>query len=390
MTTATLDSIRRYLTAEQANMETLLAEVVSMESPSNVPESQGPLLDRLADELRGLNYEVRRIPGRATGGHLFARPSTRERPTLSQLLVGHCDTVWPIGTLEDMPVLKDNGMLHGPGVYDMKAGLVEMLFALRAIRELDCKPHVMPMVFINSDEEIGSRESTPYIVKLARLADRALILEPSLGITGKLKTARKGVGRFTVTVRGKAAHAGLDPTAGASAILELSHVIQALFALNDPQQGTSVNVGVIDGGVRPNVVAPESTAVVDVRVETRALAGQVEEAILGLKPETPGVSLHIEGHIGRPPMEHTPANQQLWTVATNLAQSMQLPLEQGTAGGASDGNTTSQFTATLDGLGAVGNGAHAANEFVYLDQLPERCTLLSMLLLEPPLRTGRT
>ena len=386
MTQAPLDEIRQYLAAEQANMESLLIDVVSMESPSNVPESQAPVLDLFTDALRDVDYAVRRIRGRETGGHLFARPSTRRRPTASQLLVGHCDTVWPIGTLASMPVTNDNGMLRGPGVYDMKAGLVEMLFALRALREFDCEPAVLPVVFINSDEEIGSRESTPYIVKLARLADRALILEPSLGITGKLKTARKGVGRFTVTVQGKAAHAGLDPDAGASAILELSHVIQALFALNDPEHGTSVNVGVIDGGVRPNVIAPQSTAVVDVRVETSALAARVEAAILGLQPETPGVSLHIEGHIGRPPMEHTPANQQLWTVATNLAASMQLPLEQATAGGASDGNTTSQFTATLDGLGAVGSGAHAAHEFVYLDQLPERCTLLSMLLLAPPLK----
>lgn len=382
-------AISEYLAAERTRMQDLLCELVSIESPSDVPEAQGPVLHRLARELEGLGYLVRRIPGRRTGGHLYARPARRQRPSASQLLLGHCDTVWPIGTLETMPISLEEDMMRGPGIYDMKAGLVEMLYAIRALTELGHAPEVMPMVFINSDEEIGSRESTRYIARLAGLADRALVLEPSLGVTGKLKTARKGVGRFTVTVQGKAAHAGLDPTAGASAILELSHVIQKLFALNDPERGTSVNVGVIDGGVRPNVVAPESKAVIDVRVESRADAERVEAAILGLQPETPGVALEIDGHIGRPPMERTPANQQLWTIATDLARRMALPLEEATAGGASDGNTTSGFTATLDGLGAVGDGAHAAHEFIYLDRLPERCTLLSMLLMEPPLRRTR-
>jgi glutamate carboxypeptidase len=302
-----------------------------------------------------------------------------------QVLLGHCDTVWPIGTLESMPVSIQDGVMRGPGVYDMKAGLVEMVFALKALYSLDLEPSVQPLVFINSDEELGSRESTRYVRALARLADRALVLEPSLGPSGQLKTARKGVGRFTVTVQGKAAHAGLDPGAGASAILELSHVIQKLFALNDPERGASVNVGMIDGGVRANVIAPESSAVVDVRVRTQDDAVRIERAILDLTAETPGVTLRIEGRIGRPPLEHTPANRRLWMLATDLAESIDLALEEGTAGGGSDGNTTSLYTATLDGLGAVGDGAHAAHEHVDLEQLPERCALLALLLLSPPL-----
>jgi glutamate carboxypeptidase len=267
----------------------------------------------------------------------------------------------------------------------MKAGLAEIVFALQTIHALGLQPAVTPLVFVNSDEEIGSRESTRYLRALAQRVERCLVLEPSLGRSGKIKTTRKGVGRFTVTVQGKAAHAGLDPGAGASAILELSHVIQKLFQLNDPEHGTSVNVGVIDGGIRPNMVAPESRAVIDVRVQTRVDADRIEAAIHALEAETKGVSLHIEGAIGRPPMEATEANQQLWRIARSLGDELGLDLEQGTAGGGSDGNTTSLFSATLDGLGAVGDGAHADHEFIDIERLGERCALLCLLLLTPSL-----
>ena len=300
-------------------------------------------------------------------------------------MVGHCDTVWPIGTLQTMPLVCANGSLSGPGVYDMKAGLVQIIYALRSIHALGLQPPVVPLCFINSDEEIGSRESTRYLRALAQQVERCLVLEPSLGRSGKIKTARKGVGRFTVTVQGKSAHAGLDPGAGASAILELSHVIQKLFQLNDPEHGTTVNVGVIDGGIRPNMVAPESRAVIDVRVLTVADATRIESAIHGLEAETPGVSLRIEGAIGRPPMEPTEANQRLWRIAQTLGNEIGLALEQGTAGGGSDGNTTSLYSATLDGLGAVGDGAHAQHEFIDTDSLGERCALLTLLLLSPSL-----
>ena len=282
-----------------------------------------------------------------------------------------------------MPVEVGNGVIRGPGVYDMKGGLVQMVFALRALRELDLEPAVTPVVFINSDEEVGSKESARHIRRLARVAERVFVLEPSLGPSGKLKTARKGVGRFSVLVEGVAAHAGLNPEEGASAILELSYLIQALFALNDPARGTTVNVGTIDGGFSPNVIAPQSRAVVDVRVPTREEACRVKEQILGLKPLTPGVRLRVEGGMGRPPMERTPRNQRLWERARELGEALGLGLEEGMAGGASDGNTTSLFTATLDGLGAVGDGAHALHEFVYADRMVERCALLVLLLMEP-------
>jgi glutamate carboxypeptidase len=283
-----------------------------------------------------------------------------------------------------MPLEMGEGVLRGPGVYDMKAGLVQMVYALQALQELRVEPMVSPVVFINSDEEIGSHESTPHIRRLARIADRAFVLEPSLGLDGKLKTSRKGVGRFTVTVKGKASHAGLNPDGGASAILELSYVIQKLFAMNDPRKGTSVNVGVIDGGLRPNVIAPESRAMVDVRVQTQEDAKRMEESIHALQPVTPGIALEITGRIGRQPMEPTPQNRRLWETARQVGRSINLELTEGAAGGASDGNTTSLYTATLDGLGAVGDGAHAQHEFIYYDKMVERSALLALLLMAPP------
>ena len=193
------------------------------------------------------------------------------------------------------------------------------------------------------------------------------------------------MGPYSVAVVGEAAHAGLDPEGGASAILELSYLIQALFALNDPVRGTSVNVGMIDGGLSPNVVAPEGRAVVDVRVPDQEEAIRVEEEIMSLEPMTPGVSLKVEGRMGRSPLERTPRNQTLWKRARELGSDLGIELEEGMAGGASDGNTTSLFTATLDGLGAVGDGAHASHEFIYPDRMVERCALLALLLMEPPL-----
>ena len=366
-------------------MIVLLKDLVLIESPSTEPDSQGAILERLEAEFEQVDYRVTRLSARHCGGHLYATPAARSRRLPRQLMIGHCDTVWPLGTLQTMPLVCANGSLSGPGVYDMKAGLVQIIYALRSIHALGLQPPVVPLCFINSDEEIGSRESTRYLRALAQQVERCLVLEPSLGRSGKIKTARKGVGRFTVTVQGKSAHAGLDPGAGASAILELSHVIQKLFQLNDPEHGTTVNVGVIDGGIRPNMVAPESRAVIDVRVLTVADATRIESAIHGLEAETPGVSLRIEGSIGRPPMEPTEANQRLWRIAQTLGNEIGLALEQGTAGGGSDGNTTSLYSATLDGLGAVGDGAHAQHEFIDTDSLGERCALLTLLLLSPSL-----
>ncbi len=370
---------------------TQLAEWVRMESPSDRPETQEPLLAALAEAFQAVGYRTLHCPSVETGGQLYARPERRAPRQPAQLLLGHCDTVWPVGTLETMPVsVEDDGTMRGPGIYDMKGGLVQMVFALRTLQALDIEPAVTPVVFINSDEEIGSPASRPRIRRLARVVDRVFVLEPSLGRDGKLKTARKGIGRFAVEVTGKSSHAGLDPGGGASAIQELSHVIQKLHALSDPEKGRSVNVGQIEGGQRPNVVAPSSRAVVDVRVRTQEDAEWMTRRIRNLEPSTPGVTLHIDGHFGRPPMERTPRNRMLWHLAQEAAERLGLVLDEGRAGGASDGNETSPFTATLDGLGPVGDGAHAAHEFVFIDRLLERTALLALLLLAAPLGTPST
>ena len=376
-------SILAWLQSQQAEMVAFLSDLARDESPSDVPDSQKSVFGLLADALSDLGFRVRLLRGKSSGGQLYASPLLRRRGQPRQLLIGHCDTVWPTGTLGEMPVEENEGKLKGPGVYDMKAGLTQIVFALRALRRQGRAPGVTPLIFINSDEEIGSEDSLQRIINLARVACRAFVMEPSLGIGGQLKTARKGVGQYTVHIRGKAAHAGLDPQAGASAILELSHVIQTLFGLNDIQRGTTVNVGVIDGGIRPNVVAPVSRAQVDVRVLTGEEAQRIDGAIRGLQPQTPNVSLQISGGINRPPMERTPGNQQLWEMARELGSDLGVELQQGTAGGASDGNFTSLYIPTLDGLGAVGDGAHASHEFVFVEKLPERTALLSLLLLAP-------
>lgn len=381
-----------YLHSRQTEMRSLLEELVLAESPSTVPASQQEVLALLQKALEQRAYRVRRIRGRKTGGHLLAIPSTRRRYILGdrsqpiQLLLGHSDTVWPLGTLEKMPLTLRQGKMYGPGIYDMKAGLVQMIFALEALASHDFSPQVAPVILINSDEEIGSYESTPQIRRLAKIAERAFVMEPSLGTTGKLKTRRKGVGEFTVRILGQASHAGLEPEKGASAILELSFVVQKLFQLNDPQRGITVNVGTIDGGIRPNVVAPESQAVVDVRVLHPEDVPRIEKTILGLQPTTPNTELIVEGKIERPPMQKTPGNQKLWQLAQQAASGLGIKIEEGTAGGSSDGNLTNLYTPTLDGLGAVGDAAHAPGEFIYLDQMVERSALLAQLLLTPTLK----
>ena len=378
--------ILEHLEGTRAEMLELLERLVRAESPSDDPSAQGPMLELLSGAFTQRGFRPRVIPGKNSGGMLLATPAERPRFVPHQLVLGHCDTVWPIGTLESMPIRMEDGNFWGPGSYDMKAGLVQGVFALEALAAagVDTLP-VTPVFLVNSDEEIGSRESTRVIKRFARRADRCFVLEPSLGPDGHLKTARKGVGRFTIRVRGIAAHAGLDPGKGASAILELSLIIQKLFALNDAERGVTVNVGTIDGGLSPNVVAPQSEAVVDVRAPTTEDAAQIEKAIHSLKAETPGTEVEVEGSIRRPPMERTPGNQKLWLLARRGADELGFEIEQAAAGGGSDGNTTSQYAPTLDGLGAVGAGAHAVNEHLVLERMVERSALLARLLSFPPL-----
>jgi glutamate carboxypeptidase len=384
MTEPNVNRIVEYFRQQQGPMTALLACLADAESPSGDRQALDRVLATIASELRYSGMTVRHLRGQESGGMVYARSKIGGAKGMpAQLLVGHCDTVWPVGTIKTMPVAMEGERMRGPGVFDMKAGLVQMIFALRAIKELCLSLPARCLVLINSDEEVGSRESTPVIRRLAGRSVRAFVLEPAFGISGKLKTARKAVGSFTLVIKGRAAHAGVNPEAGVSAILELSHQIQRLFALNDAARGVTVNVGTIDGGIRPNVVAAEVRASIDVRVRTMEDAVAVESAIRALSPVNPETSLQIDGGFEHPPLEPLPRNQALWRLAQDLGEQLGIRLEEAAVGGASDGNTTSQYTATLDGLGAVGDGAHALHEYVDLSRMVERGALLVLLLMAP-------
>jgi glutamate carboxypeptidase len=383
--TAAAGRVTAFLNERREAMLALLERLVRAESPTDSPAAQEKVQRLLARALEAEGLAVDPVGGAGKRRHLLARPADRAHGAPLQLLLGHCDTVWPVGTLEEMPFEVDGNVVRGPGVFDMKGGLVQMIFALQALRAVEAEPALVPVVFVNSDEEQSSPTSKRHVRRLARAAHRAFVLEPALGLEGRIKTARKGAGRFTVRIHGKSAHAGLDPEAGSSAILELSHVVQRLHELNDPEAGITVNVGTIDGGTRPNVVAAESHAEVDVRIETSEQARTVERAIRDLQATVPGTRLEVVGDVGRPPMERTPGSRRLWRQARAAGDALGLDLQDGRSGGASDGNNASQFAPTLDGLGAVGDGAHAAHEFCYVDKMVERSALLALLLLQPPL-----
>lgn len=370
--------------ADRDAFSRLLVRLASIESPTDDLAGQARLQDTLVDELEPLGFSVRRLRGAETGGALYARPRDRLRGGPTQLLVVHSDTVWPPGTLETMPVEAGEGRVRGPGVFDAKGGIAVVVRALALLRAEGLEPEVAPLLLVNADEEIGSPETTRHVRRLARVARRAFVLEPALGPEGRVKTARKGSTRIDVRIAGRSAHAGLDPERGASAIVELSHVVQALHALNDPERGITVNVGTIAGGIRPNVIAADARAVVDVRVRRDADREDLERAIRSIEPATPGTSIEVGPIEWRPPLEPGPEDRALWEAARGVARRMGIALEEGAAGGVSDGNTTGAFTATLDGLGAVGDGAHATHEYVDLDRTVERVALLAGLLLLPP------
>jgi glutamate carboxypeptidase len=373
--------IRDHVARMNEDMVGFLMEFATMETPTTVPASQDQGLSFMSTALEELGFRTRRLSGRVSGGQLLAVPRRRVHGAPLQLLLGHSDTVWPLGTLELMPVVREGGRIRGPGVFDMKGGLTLVVFALRALRELGLEPPLTPVVFVNTDEEVGSPDSRHRVAHLARRVERAFVPEPSFGPGGAFKTARKGVGTFEIRLTGKAAHSGLDPDGGASAVNELAHLIQSLHGMNDREAGVSVNVGVVEGGTRSNVIAAEARAEVDVRVLTLEEGLRMEERIRSIRPVTPGVTLEVHGGVRIPPVERTPRNRALWHAAVDAGAEFGAELTEVVSGGGSDGNTTSQHTATLDGMGMVGDGAHAPHEFIDESCLVERCTLLARLLM---------
>jgi glutamate carboxypeptidase len=304
-------------------------------------------------------------------------------------MLGHFDTVWDVGQTAAMPIRQVDGRLHGPGVYDMKAGIALGMLAARALLELPSAAFGEPpqpprgcrlVMLWTTDEETGSHTSRALLEAEARRSAAVLVLEPSLP-GGALKTARKGCGEFELIVRGIAAHAGIDPSKGASAVRELARQILRLEQLQDPARGVTLNVGVVSGGTRPNVVPDEARAVIDVRVPTALDAERVSAALSALVPALPGTSLEVRGGVDRPPLERTDAVVELFGVAQHVAAELGRTLGEGATGGGSDGNFTASLgVPTLDGLGAVGDGAHALHEHVLVDDLPWRAALLAGLL----------
>ncbi|MFF9809352.1 M20 family metallopeptidase [Streptomyces coeruleorubidus] len=298
------------------------------------------------------------------------------------LVLCHYDTVWPAGTLAEWPFrVSEDGRATGPGVFDMKCGLVQAVWALRLLRELDL-PRPSVRLLLNGDEEIGSPASRPHIERLSEDAAATLVCEASAGPEGALKTSRKGVGLFEVTVDGVEAHAGLDPHRGASAVHALAELVTRVAGLGSRERGTTVNVGLISGGTGRNVVAGRASCGIDVRVPDPAEAARVDASLASLAPSDPRVRVSVTGGWNRPPMVPTPGSRLLFKQARAAAEELGWPLRETAVGGASDGNFVSALgRPVLDGLGAVGDGAHARHEHVLLDHLPARTALLAGLLM---------
>lgn len=374
------DALVDFLRSHQQEMADDLRWLVEMESPSTDKAS----LDRVAAAIAEYGAsragaEARVIELRDQGNIVrLESPGSVDGPPV--LLLAHFDTVWPLGSLGRLPFRIEGGRAYGPGTFDTKGGLVQGLWALRALESVG-GPRRTAVMVCNADEEIGSPGSRPYIEGEAAASKGVLVLEPSKD--GMLKTARKGAGVFSVKVTGKAAHAGLDPTSGVSAVEELCRVVLELHGLTDLTGGTTVNVGVIQGGTRANVVPKEATAEVDVRVPTKEEAARMVAKITGMKPTEPRATLEIRGEIRHPPMERTESTARLFRLARRVAGEMGEEIGECSVGGASDGNyCAAAGVPTLDGMGAVGAGAHSEDEHLVVREMPVRAALVARMIQE--------
>lgn len=369
--------------AKQSAIIALIRELVECESPSDHPPAVNRFIDLLASKLEGVG-QVRTFPGGRFGRHLrceLSLPGPRRLRPGSILALGHSDTVWPLGTLAQMPFRQKQGRLWGPGVLDMKSGIAFFLYAIQALRDLDIPVLRRVVLQVNADEEVGSESSRPLTGAAARTSAAVLVLEPGTGLAGKLKTERKGVGDYTVTVTGRASHAGVDFQNGASAIVELARQVERIAGFTELERGITVNPGVISGGTRTNVVAAEARAEVDIRIVRAKDAAALDRKFRRLRPVDKRCTIQVEGGLNRPPMERTPGIGKLFAKARGLAKELGVTLEESSTGGGSDGNFTAALgIPTLDGLGGVGEGAHAANESILIERIADRTALLAMLL----------
>jgi glutamate carboxypeptidase len=363
----------------EGEMLSLLRRMVEIESPSDdkaAVDSMGAFLAQVFEHLGG---KVTFYPQNEAGNHLKAEfDGNSSKPVL---LLGHFDTVWPMGTLAKMPFRMEAGRAFGPGVYDMKAGIAMMVFALRALKAAGHDGNRPITILLDTDEEVGSTTGRPIVEATAKDCEAVLVLEPSQGPQGHLKTSRKGVGDITIRVRGRASHSGVDFEKGQSAIIELARQLLEIVKFTDSARGITVNPGVIQGGTRSNVVAAEAWAEVDLRVVHAADAAVLEQKFAALKPFNPQCSIEISGGMNRPPMERTEGTVRLFELAREIGAGIGWVPQESSTGGGSDGNFTSALgIPTLDGLGALGEGAHASNESIVISELPQRTALLAGLV----------
>lgn len=375
----TIDAPRllAFCDAERDWLVSTIEALVRRESPTDDKAAVDRCGSELATRLTQIGGELKEITSTSAGNHLrasFGRGSRR------LLLLGHFDTVWPVGEIDRMPFAIDGDRLKGPGVLDMKSGIALGMLATRALFELAAPSDVQVVMLWTTDEETGSVTSRALVETEARQSEAVLVLEPALP-GGTLKTARKGCGEFELVVHGVAAHAGVDPDKGVSAIRELARQILAVETLQDPRQGVTVNVGIVHGGSRTNVVPAEAQAVVDVRAATLADAENVNRLFRKLSPHLPGARLEVRGGFNRPPMERTPGVARLFEIAQDVGVTLGQTVTEGATGGGSDGNFTAAVgVPTLDGLGAIGDGAHASHEHVLIPLLAPRAALIAGVL----------
>jgi glutamate carboxypeptidase len=370
----------RFFTEHQREIVNTICELVEIESPSDNKPAVDRIAAFLAQKFEALGGRTQLHRSNDFGNSLqvnFAGNANR-KPVL---LLGHYDTVYPLGTLPNMPCKTENGRLHGPGVLDMKSGVALMLHAIEALQVWHGALPRPVTVFLVSDEEVGSHSSRKITEALAKESAGVLVLEPAAGLRGAVKTARKGVGEYSLRVKGVAAHAGLDPGKGHSAILELSRQIAVIAKMNNLRQGVSVNPGVIQGGTRTNVVAAEASVGIDVRIKQAKQAAGINRKLRSLKPFDKHCKLEMTGNINRLPMERTAGVAALYEKAQQIASQVKWNLEEASVGGGSDGNFTAGMgIPTLDGLGGVGEGAHAVHEFIVISELPRRAMLLAGMI----------
>jgi glutamate carboxypeptidase len=372
-------ALLRSLQQRREAMIATLRQMVELESPSDNKTAVDRVGEFLAEQFEAAGGRPKFHRQSERGNHLqvdFPGADGR-RPVM---LLGHFDTVWALGTLAKMPWRVEKGRAWGPGSYDMKSGITLTLYALTALREVRGLPRPVT-VLLNTDEEVGSHTSRPIIERLARQSAAVLIMEPSAGLKGAVKTARKGVGEYCLKVTGIPAHAGISPGEGASAIIELAQQIVKVSGFTDLKRGISVNAGVVEGGTRSNVVAAEASALIDVRIARVRDAAFIDKKLHALRPANRKCRLQLTGAINRLPMERTNGVAALYGKAREAASRLDWNLQEAATGGASDGNFTAALgVPTLDGLGGVGEGAHAFNESVIIEELPRRAALIAMLI----------